>query len=76
VRFNGNCPEAVRFVLYGMAHAETSPLDIIQIRLLKQYQAEFSVIIVHLANASFSTGLFPELIKSAIVTPLLLQSWS
>jgi len=47
---------------------KTLPLDIIPIRLLKQCQAEFSVIIAHLANASFSTGLFPVLMKCAIVT--------
>jgi len=32
---------------------------------------ELSVIIAHLANASFSTGLFPRSMKFAIVTPSL-----
>jgi len=30
-----------------------------------------TLIIAHLANASFSTGLFPRSMKFAIVTPLL-----
>jgi len=50
---------------------KTSPLDIVPVQLLKQCQTELSVIIAHLANASFSTGLFPRSMKFAIVTPLL-----
>jgi len=53
---------------------KTSPLDIIPVWLLKQCETEFSVIIAHLANASFSRGLFPGSMKSAIVTPLPMKS--
>jgi len=50
---------------------KTSPVDIIPVTLLKSCSAEVSIPIAHLANLSFSQGIFPSAFKIGLVTPLL-----
>ncbi|XP_065650523.1 uncharacterized protein LOC136078667 [Hydra vulgaris] len=48
---------------------KTSPLDIIPTYILKSCSELFSLIIAHLANLSFKSGVFPASYKVAQITP-------
>ena len=51
--------------------SKSSPLDYIPSSLLKKCVVIFAPAIANLANLSFGEGRFPELFKTAQVTPLL-----
>ena len=50
---------------------KTSPLDYIHMSVLKACSDVFALLIVHLANLTFTEGWFPDQFKLAQVTPLL-----
>ena len=50
---------------------KSSPMDAVPTSLIKKCPDIFSRIICHLANLSFTEGVFPERYKSAQITPLL-----
>jgi len=56
-------------VILGLHKA--SPVDIIPVFLLKSCNSVFSLILMNLANCSFSAGKFPVQFKGAQVIPLL-----
>jgi len=60
--------------LFLLSLTKSSPVDIIPVSLLKSHSSLFSVLLMNLANCSFSTGVFPSLYKSAQITPLLKKS--
>src|SRR5206468_1023329 len=50
---------------------KSSPIDVVPVTLLKAHCSVFSVLIMNLANCSFSAGVFPSLYKSALISPLI-----
>ena len=50
---------------------KTSPLDYINVSVLKECSDVFAPLLSHLANLSFSEGKFPSEFKEALVIPLL-----
>ena len=50
---------------------KTSPLDCVQITLVKSCSDVFSVLLVNLTNLSFAEGIFPHRFKLGKVTPIL-----
>ena len=50
---------------------KSSPLDFISTSLLKSCSDTFSILIAHLANLSFTQGIFPSKFKLAQISPLL-----
>ena len=63
-------PEDVLRVIMRIK-AKSSDLDYVPTSLLKRCPLVFSELICTLATLSFSDGVFPDLFKSATVTPLL-----
>ena len=63
-------PEDVLRVIMRI-RAKSSDLDYVPTSLLKRCPLVFSELICTLATLSFSDGVFPDLFKSATVTPLL-----
>jgi len=49
--------------------AKKSQLNIIPVSLLKQCKLEMAYVITNLANASFTSGQFPDVIKHGLVVP-------
>ena len=50
---------------------KSSPIDKIPVSLLKAHSSTFAVLLMNLANLSFSSGTFPSSYKSALITPIL-----
>ena len=63
-------PLEVSKLLHSMP-GKSSPLDFIPTSLLKSCSDTFSILIAHLANLSFSQGVFPSKFKLAQISPLL-----
>src|SRR5208282_6379521 len=51
--------------------SKLSPMDFVPTSVIKRCSEVFITIITHLANLSFTEGVFPKLFKGAQVTPLL-----
>lgn len=49
----------------------SSPLDFIPFTVIKRCRDVFAPVICHLANLSFSSGVFPDVFKVGQVTPLI-----
>ena len=63
-------PLEVSKLLHSMS-GKSSPLDFIPTSLLKSCSDTFSILIAHLADLSFSQGVFPSKFKLAQISPLL-----
>ena len=57
--------------LIKSAPMKISPLDQLQISVIRSCSAEFVAIIAHIANTSFKAGRFPSARKAGVVAPLL-----
>ena len=51
--------------------SKPSPVDVIPVCLLKACHKTFATLLARLADASFTSGKFPEVYKSAQISPLL-----
>ena len=63
-------PAEVSQLLRSMSN-KSSPLDYILTSLLKSCADTFSILILHLANLSFTQATFPSKFKLALISPLL-----
>ena len=62
--------EEVKRVIAAMP-AKSSPFDYISNKLLKEQVNVLALLVTRLANLSLSSGIFPSLLKTGQVTPLL-----
>jgi hypothetical protein len=63
-------------VIKSLKNKKSSGFDQINVSLIKSISEEISPILAQLFNLSFQCGIFPEILKSSIITPIYKKSTS